>query len=237
MYSLITYQRFSKWLLCVQCYTRHYKKLYPTWKTKLWTSAAYAVQPPQLDCDPFKDWLVLCYPRSILLSWDILGEVGHVLVIERSRWLDHIFLALVVSKWETTGGTLLVLGHKGNLFIGAQQQGPLYGINICWMNTSKVNKLISLLKGRWEDPQDGVTFKQEESQGYWFLCSRRDRDASLSQDLRTTFLSISNTRFDQHMEPQASGTAAILAALLKEKKDFAEWAKSYLPKRNSLALL
>ena len=37
-------------------------------------------------------------PCSILLSWDILGEVGRVLVIERSRWLDHICLVLVVSK-------------------------------------------------------------------------------------------------------------------------------------------
>lgn len=42
--------------------------------------------------------------------------------------------------------------------------------------------------------------------------------ASLSQDLRTTFLMISSTESDEHMELQASGKAAILAALSREKK-------------------
>lgn len=37
-----------------------------------------------LDCNLFKDWLVLYYPCSILLNWNILDEVGPVVVIERS---------------------------------------------------------------------------------------------------------------------------------------------------------
>lgn len=35
---------------------------------------------------------------------------------------------------------------------------------------------------------------------------------SLSEDIRATFLNIPSARFGQHMEPQASGTVAILAA-------------------------
>lgn len=42
--------------------------------------------------------------------------------------------------------------------------------------------------------------------------------ASLSQDLRTTFLTISSSGFDQHVELHASGRAAILAALSREKR-------------------
>lgn len=42
--------------------------------------------------------------------------------------------------------------------------------------------------------------------------------ASLSQDLRTTFLTISSYGFDQYMELHASGRAAILAPLSREKR-------------------
>lgn len=42
--------------------------------------------------------------------------------------------------------------------------------------------------------------------------------ASLRQDLRTTFLMISSTGFDQHVELHTSGRAAILAALSREEK-------------------
>lgn len=91
------------------------------------------------------------------------------------------------------------------------------------VNTERIheitNKPISLLKGRREDHQEGVA-SEEVSRKSGLLVSQqqKSRDASLGEGTRTAFPRIPRAGFDQHMEPRASWTDAILAAPSRGKR-------------------